>query len=75
MRGGGTGKSQGSKDFFSVYKEKMSNKNKLAHAPMDLNSMEKPEVSKALYGQIQWEDLLRSGVFLAHQDVRQPSTK
>lgn len=31
--------------------------------------MEKSEASKTLYGQIQWEELLRSGVFLQHRDV------
>jgi V-type H+-transporting ATPase subunit H len=30
--------------------------------------MEKSEVSKALYGQIQWEQLPSSGVFLQHRD-------
>ena len=35
----------------------------------DLSSMDKPEVSKSLFGLIQWEEILRSGVFLAHRDV------
>lgn len=30
--------------------------------------MEKSEASKTLYSQIQWEELLRSGVFLQHRD-------
>ena len=37
-------------------------------AGIDLQSMDKSEVSKALYGLISWEEVLRSGVFLAHQD-------
>lgn len=36
----------------------------------DYSSMEKSDVSKSLYGLIQWEEILRSGVFLAHRDVR-----
>ena len=35
----------------------------------DLSSMDKPEVSKSLFGLIQWEEILRSGVFLDHRDV------
>jgi hypothetical protein len=35
----------------------------------DLSSMDKSEVSKSLFGLIQWEDILRSGVILAHRDV------
>jgi V-type H+-transporting ATPase subunit H len=34
----------------------------------DLTTMEKSEVSKSLFGLIQWEEVLRSGVFLGHTD-------
>lgn len=40
-----------------------------AHGHMDFSSMEKAEVSKQLYGNIQWEQLPSSGVFLQHRDV------
>ncbi len=36
---------------------------------MNLDALEKSEVSKTLYGQIQWEEISRSGVFLQHRDV------
>jgi hypothetical protein len=36
---------------------------------MNLDSIEKSEVSKTLYSQIQWEEISRSGVFLQHRDV------
>lgn len=35
----------------------------------DLATMDKSEASKLLFGQVQWEELLRSGVFLQHKDV------
>ena len=35
----------------------------------DFSSMEKPVVSMNLFGRIQWEEVLRSGVFLAPRDV------
>eukprot|EP01031_Cornospumella_fuschlensis_P029619 gene29619-35754_t len=38
------------------------------HTHVDFSSMEKSEVSKTLYGQIQWEQLPSSGVFLQHKD-------
>eukprot|EP01035_Chromulina_nebulosa_P020433 gene20433-26515_t len=34
----------------------------------DLNSLDKNEVSKSLFGQIHWEELLRSGIFLQPRD-------
>ena len=37
----------------------------------DLATMDKSEASKLLFGQVQWEELLRSGVFLQHKDVSQ----
>ncbi|RYY77453.1 hypothetical protein EON63_18725 [archaeon] len=40
----------------------------MQHTHVDFSSMEKPEVSKTLYGQIQWEQLPSSGVFLQHKD-------
>jgi hypothetical protein len=43
---------------------------KVVHGHVDFSSMDKAEVSKALYGQIQWEQLPSSGVFLQHKDVR-----
>jgi hypothetical protein len=42
----------------------------VAHTRLDLSSMEKSEVSKNLYGLIHWEEIMRSGVFLQHKDVR-----
>ena len=41
----------------------------LSQNQTDLSSMEKPEVSKSLFGLIAWEEILRSGVFLEHRDV------
>ena len=41
----------------------------LSQGHMDLFSMEKSDISKNLFGQIQWEEILRSGVFLQHKDV------
>lgn len=35
---------------------------------VDFSSMDKAEISKALYQQIQWEQLPSSGVFLQHRD-------
>ncbi len=35
----------------------------------DLGSLDKSEASKTLFTQIQWEELLRSGVVLQHRDV------
>lgn len=35
---------------------------------LDFSSMEKGEISKNLFGQVQWEEILRSGVFLQHRD-------
>eukprot|EP00596_Hydrurales_sp_CCMP1899_P003973 CAMPEP_0119035284 /NCGR_PEP_ID=MMETSP1177-20130426/2213_1 /TAXON_ID=2985 /ORGANISM="Ochromonas sp, Strain CCMP1899" /LENGTH=451 /DNA_ID=CAMNT_0006993307 /DNA_START=122 /DNA_END=1477 /DNA_ORIENTATION=+ len=40
----------------------------LSQKHTDLSSMDKSEVSKSLFGLIQWEDILRSGVILAHRD-------
>jgi hypothetical protein len=37
---------------------------------LDFSSMEKGEISKNLFGQVQWEEILRSGVFLQHRDVK-----
>jgi hypothetical protein len=41
----------------------------LAHGVQDLVSMDKGDVSKNLFGQIQWEELLRSHVILEHREV------
>ena len=41
----------------------------LSQNQADLSSMEKSEVSKSLFGLIQWEEVLRNGVFLGHRDV------
>lgn len=38
-------------------------------APLDLYSAEKGEISRTLYGQVQWEELLRNGIVLQHRDV------
>ena len=35
----------------------------------DLANMDLSEASKNLYGQVQWEDVSRSGVFLEHRQV------
>eukprot|EP01038_Epipyxis_sp_PR26KG_P010714 gene10714-14386_t len=35
---------------------------------LDISSMEKSEISKQLFGQIQWEEILRSGVVLKSTD-------
>lgn len=36
----------------------------------NLSNMEKSEVSKSLFALVSWDEILRSGVFLAHRDVR-----
>ena len=36
---------------------------------IDVQSMNKSEISKNLYDQIQWEAVIRNGVFLQHKDV------
>ena len=41
----------------------------LLRSVQDLSTMDKGEVSKNLFGQIAWEEILRSGVFLEHKDV------
>ena len=41
----------------------------LSQELQDLSCMDKSEVSKNLFTQIQWEEILRSGIFLSHQDV------
>lgn len=38
-------------------------------APLDLYSADKSEISRTLYGQVQWEELLRNGIILQHRDV------
>lgn len=38
-------------------------------APLDLYSADKGEISRTLYGQVQWEELLRNGIILQHRDV------
>lgn len=38
-------------------------------APLDLYSADKNEISRTLYGQVQWEELLRNGIILQHRDV------
>lgn len=38
-------------------------------ANVDLQSMDKSEVSKSLFGQINWDQILRSGVFLESRAV------
>jgi hypothetical protein len=40
----------------------------------DLSSLDKNEASKTLFSQIQWEELLRSGVVLQHRDVSHSPT-
>ena len=35
----------------------------------DINTMDKVEVSKSLFSQINWQEILRAGVFLAHAEV------
>jgi V-type H+-transporting ATPase subunit H len=37
-------------------------------APLDLYSADKNEISRTLYGQVQWEELLRNGIILQHRD-------
>lgn len=37
-------------------------------APLDLYSADKSEISRTLYGQVQWEELLRNGIILQHRD-------
>ena len=42
----------------------------LTRANVDLSSLDKSEVSKSLYGQIHWDEIIKSGVFLQSKDVR-----
>lgn len=37
---------------------------------IDFNSMEKCDVAKSLFHQINWEEMLNAGVFLSQSDVR-----
>jgi hypothetical protein len=41
----------------------------LTHSNEELSQMNKSDVSKNLFAQIAWEEILRSGVFLEHRDV------
>lgn len=41
---------------------------KVLPSATDLSSLDKAEASKTLFAQIQWEELLRSGVVLQHRD-------
>ena len=47
----------------------MESQASLSQELQDLSLMEKSEVSKNLFTQIKWEEILRSGIFLSHQDV------
>ena len=38
-------------------------------AIQDLSKMDKGEVSKTLFGQIGWEEMIRSGAFLEQRQV------
>lgn len=42
----------------------------LSRNAVDISSINKSEVSKGLFGQIQWDDIIRSGVSLQARDVR-----
>ena len=41
----------------------------LINNSMDFNTMEKCDVSKSLFVQINWEEMLNAGVFLSQSDV------
>lgn len=49
---------------------KMQSQSILSQGIQDLSTMDKSDVSKNLFGQIAWEEILRSGVFLEHKEVR-----
>jgi len=48
---------------------KMQSQSILSQGIQDLSTMDKSDVSKNLFGQIAWEEILRSGVFLEHKEV------
>lgn len=48
---------------------KMQSQAVLSMGIQDLASMAKGDVSKTLFGQIQWEEISKSGVFLTHLEV------
>lgn len=48
----------------------MQSQSILSQGIQDLSTMSKSDVSKNLFGQIAWEEILRSGVFLEHKEVR-----
>lgn len=52
--------------------QKTSNKAAAVVVPLDLYSADKGEISRTLYGQVQWEELLRNGIILQHRDVSVP---
>lgn len=52
--------------------QKTSNKAAAVVVPLDLYSADKSEISRTLYGQVQWEELLRNGIILQHRDVSVP---
>ena len=47
----------------------MQSQSILSQGIQDLSTMDKSDVSKNLFGQIAWEEILRSGVFLEHKEV------